>query len=546
MTYLSLFEKLRILFDLLLNFKVVLVLVLLLLVLTFIYTIKKISSRKYILLVLLLLLIMFIISIIKNYEILSNTFDNFTTIFFSNIYFPSIYVYIGILTISLIIFITSILNRKRRKIYKIINSSLFIINNILLIILLNIIAKNKIDVFSISSVYTNKSLVAILEISTGLFIVWILVVLVIYLTNSICDKSDKKLVVVNSDLGVKTNRTVLKQNKRLSKKNVKLSRENNILVQSNNKLTEERNILVQSNNKLVKDNNLLVDTNNKLTNENNILVENNNKLTEEKIMLYENNVRIAEENSILIENNNKLTEENNILIQNNIKISEENNILLDSNNKLLEEKNNSVKEVIEESGNSICNDILFNNIINGTLEVTYYDNNISDALEYELTSPQEMYEKNYNKVVEELRKESYIQTANDNVEKDIIKPIFDEMVTVEDMTIKEKEEKTKERLIANTIALNELVKEEISEINDFKELEVELSDEVNVIEAEIKSKEIYTIEDYKQMIKMLNNLKNSSNKSNISIDDAVNISLINNYSIDDCLKFKEILESNLN
>ena len=32
----------------------------------------------------------------------------------------------------------------------------------------------------------------------------------------------------------------------------------------------------------------------------------------------------------------------------------------------------------------------------------------------------------------------------------------------------------------------------------------------------------------------------------IKIDDAVAISLIKNYSVDDCLKFKNILENNLN
>ena len=48
------------------------------------------------------------------------------------------------------------------------------------------------------------------------------------------------------------------------------------------------------------------------------------------------------------------------------------------------------------------------------------------------------------------------------------------------------------------------------------------------------------------MVEMLKEIKNSSNKSNISVDDAVTMSLIGNYSIDDCVKFKEILESNLN
>ena len=45
---------------------------------------------------------------------------------------------------------------------------------------------------------------------------------------------------------------------------------------------------------------------------------------------------------------------------------------------------------------------------------------------------------------------------------------------------------------------------------------------------------------------MLKALKIHASGSNISVDDAVTISLISNYSIDDCVKFKEILESNLN
>ena len=48
------------------------------------------------------------------------------------------------------------------------------------------------------------------------------------------------------------------------------------------------------------------------------------------------------------------------------------------------------------------------------------------------------------------------------------------------------------------------------------------------------------------MITMLKELKQFTNSSNISVDDAINISLISNYSIDDCLKFKEMLEGNLN
>ena len=45
---------------------------------------------------------------------------------------------------------------------------------------------------------------------------------------------------------------------------------------------------------------------------------------------------------------------------------------------------------------------------------------------------------------------------------------------------------------------------------------------------------------------VLNAQEKSEDIRTITVDDAVAISLISNYSIDDCLKFKDILESNLN
>ena len=48
------------------------------------------------------LLLIFGIDIVINYKELAEVFDNFMTIFFSNIYFPSVYVYVGLLLVCLI------------------------------------------------------------------------------------------------------------------------------------------------------------------------------------------------------------------------------------------------------------------------------------------------------------------------------------------------------------------------------------------------------------------------------------------------------------
>ena len=435
MKYLSLLEKLKVLLDMLLSFKFILIFVIIMLILTILYLFKKISNKKYISFMSLSIIITLIISIIKNYEILSNTFDNFTTIFFSGIYFPSIYVYIGILLIVSLVFITSMLSSEKIKIYKIINSVMFILNNIFFIIILNVIAKNNIDVFSISSLYTNNSLVAILELNIILFVLWIAVLTIIYITNTICDK-------------------------------ISLKQE-----------TKEVAPVLEPINESVID-----------------------KIEE-----------IVPDKTI---------------IPNTI---EENTTIEPVTNTIKEEK------------------ITFNDILNGLIPVTYYDNEINNT-NYNISNPQEIYEKNYNNLKLELEKETTkvledIQTIKKipEVKVNIIKENNTienrintiKVETIEDKTQKIKEENMKKNLISNTISLNDLIKED-------KEIKI-----VDKVITTINNSD-YTLNDYKKIVEMLKKIKNNSNNNNISIDDAVTMSLINNYSIDDCVKFKEILESNLN
>lgn len=429
MKYLSLLEKLKVLLDMLLSFKFILIFVIIMLILTILYLFKKISNKKYIIFMSLSIIITFIISIIKNYKILSNTFDNFATIFFSGIYFPSIYVYIGILLIVSLAFITSVLSSKKRKIYKIINSVIFILNNIFFIIVLNVIAKNNINIFEISSLYTNNSLVAILELNIILFILWIAVLTITYITNTICDK-------ISSKQEVKEVVPVLEPIKEL-----------------------------------------------------------------------------------VIDKKEEIVPEENIS-QNTI-------------------KENTTISTINESK------VTFNDILNRLVPVTYYDNEIN-SINYNISNPQEIYENNYNNLKLELEKENTkvpvdIQNIKKIPEVNIIKEnnIIEnkintiEVQTIEEKTQKIKEENMKKNLISNTISLNDLIKQD-------KEIDM-MGQVITTI-----NNPKYTLNDYKKIVEMLKEIKNNSNKNNISIDDAVTMSLINNYSIDDCVKFKEILESNLN
>ncbi len=468
MTYLSVIEKFKILFDMLLKFKLVFIFAILILLITFVYMFKKISSRKYMLIVSVLMILMFGISIVSNYKILMDTFDNFSTIFFRNIYFPSIYVYIGILVFNFVVFITSVLSAKKKKIYKVINTINFILNNILFAIVLNIIAKNKIDIFSMSSLYTNTSLVAILELSIGTFAVWLFCLLVIYITNVICDRIMIKKKAKNK-------------------------------VDTKEVVTE----IVANTDKAVEDNK-------------------DDKKSTDKVLIPNGNVVMAvNPNTVVIDNKNKKKEN--------------------------KKKKKSVG-------------ITFDDILNGKVPVTYYDNNVSSDSSYNIVNPQKMYEESYNVWLNDISSKSNIQDIIDDIKiedntsnientSSVEEPIIDNYFTEEVVPMEDKMVDTIDSSLEDNVTKSDNISL-IENTSDTKE-EVEqdenvtLNDLIDVKENKVEENNNYTVEDYKKFAKMLSSLKSYTNTSNISVDDAIAISLINDYSIDDCVMFKDMLKSSL-
>ena len=468
MTYLSVIEKFKILFDMLLKFKLVFIFAILILLITFVYMFKKISSRKYMLIVSVLMILMFGISIVSNYKILMDTFDNFSTIFFRNIYFPSIYVYIGILVFNFVVFITSVLSAKKKKIYKVINTINFILNNILFAIVLNIIAKNKIDIFSMSSLYTNTSLVAILELSIGTFAVWLFCLLVIYITNVICDRIMIKKKAKNK-------------------------------VETKEVVTE----IVANTDKAVEDNK-------------------DDKKSTDKLLIPNGNVVMAvNPNTVVIDNKNKKKEN--------------------------KKKKKSVG-------------ITFDDILNGKVPVTYYDNNVSSDSSYNIVNPQKMYEESYNVWLNDISSKSNIQDIIDDIKiedntsnientSSVEEPIIDNYFTEEVVPMEDKMVDTIDSSLEDNVTKSDNIslientsdtKEEVKQDED-----VTLNDLIDVKENKVEENNNYTVEDYKKFAKMLSSLKSYTNTSNISVDDAIAISLINDYSIDDCVMFKDMLKSSL-
>lgn len=459
MSYLSIAEKFKILFDMILDFKFIFIFLGVLVIATFLYLIKKIDNRKYIMIITLSLLLIFGIDIVINYKELAEVFDNFMTIFFSNIYFPSVYVYVGTLLIVAIAFITSMFNKMLNKIYKIINGITFVMNNILLAIILNIIAKNKIDVFTPNELYTNINLVAVLEISIGLFVLWILSLIVVYTTSVICDRIGNKrrefvTCDINSDVeGIDITKDVPSYN----------------------------NVLTP--------------------------VDAVSEVKEPSIVTYE------------IESNNVEPEV----------IEEVSNV----------DTNVGTDDVKENNSNVVT----FDDILNGRIPVNYYENVLS-VDEHDIVNPQEVFENKYKEYKEKSNIESFQDIVNDaNEDKVVIikNNKAKDNLRINTVTLDSLEDKndTVDTMVTSESSGNENISEVTNELDNTGKIDVVTSNE------EIR-KDSYSLDDYKKFIAMLGELKDFTNSNNVSIDDAVTISLINNYSIDDCLKFKEILESNLN
>ena len=485
MTYLSTIDKIKILFSSLIDFKGVLIFGILMLMLTILYLLKKINTKRYTVSMVLSIILVFLLSILSNLKVLSTTFDNFMTVFFTGIYFPSIYLYISTLVIVLFAFLFSIIHVKLRRVYKIINRIMFVINSIIFVIILNIIAKNKIDIFSVSSLYTNTNLVGLLEISMSIFLIWIASLITSYVTNSICDriaskKEVKEIPVVEKD-----------------KKIINYNPEKDYVLIDNlcRKL------------------------------ENVVLKETNSK----PIIGY---VSASLPESITLVHD---------LVPYDYTVNE---VKEDVEEK---EKNVSFIEVEEEKTEKIENTI-FDDILNGRIPVNFYQNDKEEPV-YNISNPQEVYESHYNEVklqdlVETSSKEEVVNNISiedkniDIIEDGDIKSntsAIENKLSIEEITEEIKNKKAVENLIVNTVSLNELVDDEALE-------DVKVIDKVE----ESSNGEVYTVEDYRKILGMLNSLKKHSINHNVTIDDAVALSLISNYSIDDCLKFKDILESTLN
>ena len=200
MSKMSFLDKLNILINLSKTSKFYLIALVVLLIFGIIlaFTSKKNEQRNRTLYFIMTVAIATIL-VVTYHSSLGNMFSYMMNNFFIVVYFPNIAIYLAaIIAMNIIVWI-SIFSFKSSKLIRLLNITIYIIMNYLLALLLSVVNENKLDIFNQVSIYGNDQATALIELSSIIFVVWIIFlilykVILIYLKKDYKPKVNKIIV----------------------------------------------------------------------------------------------------------------------------------------------------------------------------------------------------------------------------------------------------------------------------------------------------------------------------------------------------------------
>ena len=202
MEKLTLGKELSLFFKIISENKFSIVILLFLIFLTFIFITtnkKNIKTTKKIYIGIYSFITLFLL--IFNGKHLGKFFDYMMNNFFIAIYFPNFAIYFAAIIISNIIVLISIFNQKITKLIKNINIIVYTFITYLLILLIGVISKADLDVYSQASIYKNTSAHALISLTSTIFMLWIIfLVLYTIIKKFITKDKDKEEVIVKEKI----------------------------------------------------------------------------------------------------------------------------------------------------------------------------------------------------------------------------------------------------------------------------------------------------------------------------------------------------------
>lgn len=126
---------------------------------------KKFSKIIYIISAIFLITFFFI----KYFNIILKVIDSFIEIILKALYFPNLGIYVIMLIITNVTFIYNMISKKTYKSNKIISGVLNILIDFIFILIIGIISSEKIDITSEVKLYSDETILTLLQISMALF-----------------------------------------------------------------------------------------------------------------------------------------------------------------------------------------------------------------------------------------------------------------------------------------------------------------------------------------------------------------------------------------
>ena len=179
MSKLSLLDKLSLFIDVAKDSLWSILILIILIVLVYVFSKTDVKTMKrnkliYIGFSLLVLIILFICYL----PYIGKIFDNMMNNLFIVIYFPNLAVYFAAIITTSIILWVSLFSYKTSELIKRLNLVMYLIINYLFALLIYTINNNKLDIFTTESIYSNKEATALIELTSIIFVIWILFLII--------------------------------------------------------------------------------------------------------------------------------------------------------------------------------------------------------------------------------------------------------------------------------------------------------------------------------------------------------------------------------
>lgn len=193
MTELSFWDRVKTIFEMIFSstFFISLFIILILTIIILVVN-SKIKSKvpKYLSILAYLIIIVFVLIKYGSYVLSIN--DSIVEKFFSAMYFPNLVVYLSMLLITLLLLAITFINKNFSLVTKICNVFCFSLIWFFFVLVLDVLKSEGINVYEITEIYSNETLMILLQASMCVFFVWLGILVMNLAVRKISSKLDYK------------------------------------------------------------------------------------------------------------------------------------------------------------------------------------------------------------------------------------------------------------------------------------------------------------------------------------------------------------------